>query len=161
MNVDYDLIDILSDLTTRQREYVINVAVKGMGKTQAAAEANLSAPPKQKAVADAIRAIYVRVAKKHDVELDDIVRGYLDSIDVARAKGESQSMIAGYTALAKVTGLLEPDPLKPSTQINILQVTQEQLRNMSYEQLVAMMPPELKAAILDGDHPKPAIEHKA
>jgi len=155
-HIDYDMMSILAGLTTRQRDYVINVGVKGLGASAAARQAGFTNPPTGKKIRDAIRQLHIRAAQHYEVELADIVQGYLDSIDVARVKGEPQSMIAGYRELARITGHLDSD--KSATignQVNILQVTQEALENMSFAELTKLIPKEIKEMVLDGDHPRP------
>ena len=133
-----------------------------MGKSAAARAAGLTKPPVSEQVDHALRQIYIRVSQKFDIDLEFVIRGYLDSIDVARACGEAQNMLAGYRELAKITGIAEPDKARISNQVNILQITQEQLQSMPYDDLAKLMPAELRKQILDGDHPRPkALAHES
>ena len=155
-HIDYDMMNILAALTTRQREYVVNISVRNMGASAAARAAGLTNPPTCKPVREAIRQVHIRNAKNYEVELDDIIRGYQESIDVARAKGEPQSMIAGYRELARITGHLDTDKgPNIGNQLNILQITQEQMQALPFSDLIKLIPKEIQEQVLDGDHPRP------
>jgi hypothetical protein len=147
--MDHILQDTLAALTTRERKYLDLYVNKAMSKTRAAHEAGFSSPPKGKAVMEAQIQMERAAAKKMVVDLDTVQRGLGDAIDIARVKGDPGAMVQAYKEQARLAGL-DPKTEGP-TQVNILQLTKDQVQSLPYEQLLRLMPEELKKDVLEGD----------
>lgn len=147
--MDHTLQDTLAALTTRERKYLDLYVNKGMSKTRAAHEAGFSSPPKGKDVMAAQIQMERVAAKKMVVDLDTVQRGLGDAIDIARVKGDPGAMVQAYKEQARLAGL-DPKTDAP-TQINILQLTREQVQSLPYDQLMKLIPEELKKDVIDGD----------
>lgn len=53
-----------------------------------------------------IQELRQQMVKRHDITIDKILKDYAEAMDMARAQGRADQLIAGATAQAKLVGLL-------------------------------------------------------
>jgi hypothetical protein len=127
-----DVNHALETLNPRERRYVLQVTLGRMSKAEAANDSGFAAPPTGLAVTNAVAVIQRKMSEALVIDFNHVAVGLQDAIELARAKGEPMSMIAGYREQAKLAGLMIE---KKQVDVNVKHISEEDLAEMSEDEL--------------------------
>lgn len=128
-------------LTEPEREFVFLFAVKGLPVTRAAKEAGYKSHQahtlllNKAGVIEAIREAQADNAKKLKVERNDVLRGMLEAVEMARTQCDPNGMVRGLREVGLICGYYNHDK-KLTLQIG--DKTGEDLKTLSSEDLLAI-----------------------
>ncbi|MBY4594150.1 terminase small subunit [Ottowia caeni] len=138
--------DITSSLTTRRARFIEEYLLDGNG-TQAAIRAGYGAVGARvtahrlltnAAISSAIEARQRADAQRLGVERQDVLKGLLEAVNMAREQTNPAAMVAALREIGKLMGLYAPERVK--VDLDARQAVElGRLEAMSDEELVAVM----------------------
>lgn len=128
-------------LTAGEREFVFLFAVKGLPVTRAAKEAGYKSHQahtlllNKAGVIEAIRDAQADNAKKLKVERNDVLRGMLEAVEMARTQCDPNGMVRGLREVGLICGYYNHDK-KVTLQVGA--GAEKDLKTLSSEDLLAL-----------------------
>lgn len=146
----------LTGLTPKQQSFV-NDMLAGLTATQSARRAGFAFPSasgpaqmKNPRVLAAIAAEQQKMEKKADMTRKKVIDGLMEAVEMAKAQGDSASMVSAYRELGRLCGYYAAEKKQIDVNVNgAVQVTQ--IEKMSDEELAKLI--EGEAYLVEEDDP--------